>query len=68
MDMSHATYRLEAFDCDEPEDVITQSIPESCTADTEEVKESETGLDFIQDYTIVQRIPTFEYSATLCTL
>ena len=64
MDMSHGLYRLDAFDCDEPEDIITQSIPNSCSADTEEEKEPEEK----QEYTILQKVPTFEYSATLCTL
>ena len=27
MDMSHDSYKLEAFDCDDPEDVVTRSIP-----------------------------------------
>ena len=64
MDMSHGSYRLDAFDCDEPEDIITQSIPESCSADTAEEKE----LEERQEYTILQKVPTFEYPATLCTL
>ena len=64
MDMSHGLYRLDAFDCDEPEDIITQSIPESCSADTAEEKEPEER----QEYTILQKVPTFEYPATLCTL
>ena len=62
--MSHGLYRLDAFDCDEPEDIITQSIPESCSADTAEEKEPEER----QEYTILQKVPTFEYPATLCTL
>ena len=28
--MSHASYQLEAFDCDEPQDIITRSIPSNC--------------------------------------
>ena len=27
MDMSHETYHHDTFDCDKPEDVVTQSIP-----------------------------------------
>ena len=64
MDMSHGSYRLDAFDCYEPEDIITQSIPESCSAETAEEKEP----DDRQKYTILQKVPTFEYAATLCTL
>ena len=30
MDMSHQAYCLNAFDCDKPEDVLTQSIPQGC--------------------------------------
>ena len=36
MDMSHGSYRLDAFDCDEPEDIVTQSIPVSCAVDDDE--------------------------------
>ena len=53
MDMSHASYKLEAFDCDEPEDVITQSIPQSCTPEVGDESESEQELDVVQDYTIL---------------
>ena len=31
MDMSHEAYRFDTFDCDEPEDVLTQSIPQGCS-------------------------------------
>ena len=27
MDMSHDTYKLEVFDCNDPEDMVTRSIP-----------------------------------------
>ena len=68
MDMSHASYKLEAFDCDEPEDVITRSIPQSCNPEVGDESESEQGVEVVQDYTILQKVPTFEYSTTLCTL
>ena len=68
MDMSHSSYRLDAFDCDEPEDVITQSIPESCAADTVGLEDTEKEPEDRQEYTILQKVPTFEYAATLCTL
>ena len=31
IDMVHQAYKLEAFDCNDPEEVITQSIPHSCS-------------------------------------
>ena len=68
MDMSHGSYRLDAFDCDEPEDVVTQSIPESCTMGTKELEDKEEESEGRQDYTILQKVPTFEYAATMCTL
>ena len=68
MDMSHATYRLDAFDCDELEDVVTQSILESCMAETKEESDVDLDSEARQDYTILQKVATFEYAATLCTL
>ena len=68
MDMYHPSYRLDAFDCDQPEDVVTQSIPESCNTDNEEPEEDEMEADNRQDYTILQKVTTFEYPATLCNL
>ena len=66
--MSHSSYKLEAFDCDEPEDIITRSILQSCNPEVGDESESEQGMDVVQDYTILQKVPTFEYSVTLCTL
>ena len=68
MDMSHSTYRLDAFDCHKPEDVITQSIPESCAVEAEEQEDVEKEFEARQYYTILQKVPTFEYAANLCTL
>ena len=68
MDMSHATYRLDAFDCDELEDVVTQNILESCAVKTKEEADVELDSEARQDYTILQKVATFEYAATLCTL
>ena len=65
MDMSHGSYRLDAFDCDEPEDIVTQSIPKSCAVDDDENEDMEEES---QNYTILQKVPTFEYKATLCSL
>ena len=68
MDMSHKSYRLNAFDCGKPEDVITQSIPESCAVKTKEEADADISSVARQDYTILQKVATFEYPATLCTL
>ena len=68
MDMSHSSYRLEAFNYDHLEDVVTQSIPESCNTDNEEPEEDKMEADSRQDYTILQKVTTFEYTATLCNL
>ena len=54
MDMSHSSYRLDAFDCEEPEDVIAQSIPESCAVGTKELEDTEKEFEGRQDYTILQ--------------
>ena len=68
MDMSHSSYRLDAFNCDQPEDVVTQSIPESCNTDNEEPEEDKMEADSRQDYTILQKVTAFEYTAMLCNL
>ena len=68
MDISHSLYCLDAFDCDEPEDIITQSIPESCAAETEGLEDTEKEPEVRQEYTILQKVPTFKYAATLCLL
>ena len=68
MDMSHSSYRLDAFNCDQPEDVVTQSIPESCNTETEGPEDDEVEPEGRHDYTILQRVLTFEYPATLCNL
>ena len=66
--MSPSTYRLDAFDCDEPEDGVTQSIPEGCAVETKEQEDLEMESEARQDYTILQKVATFDYAATLCTL
>ena len=68
MDMSHQAYRLNTFDCDEPEDVLTQSILQGCAVKTSDEKDRDTNTASKQDYTILQKVVTFEYPATLCTL
>ena len=68
MEMFHKAYRFDAFDCEEPEDVLTQSIPHRCSMKALDGKELDTNTASKQDYTILQRVATFEYSATLCTL
>ena len=56
MEMSHDAYTVAAFDCDEPEDVLTQSSPH------------EPNLSPRQEYTVLQKVASFEYRATLCTV
>ena len=68
MDMSHQTYHLDAFNCDKPEDVLTQSIPQGCTVKATDDTDLDTNTAAKQDYTILQKVVTFEYPATLCTL
>ena len=36
--------------------------------ETEELEDTEKETEVRQDYTILQKVPTFEYAATLCTL
>ena len=47
---------------------MTQSIPESCTSQTKEELDVDLESEARQDYTILQKVTTFEYAATLCTL
>ena len=68
MDMSHSSYCLDAIDCDQPEDLVTQSIPESCNTENEEPEDNEMEAESRQDYTILQKVTAFEYTATLCNL
>ena len=68
MDMSHQAYCLNAFDCDKPEDVLTQIIPHGCSVKTTDGTDPDTNTMSKQDYTILQKVVTFEYPATLCTL
>ena len=68
MPMAHDAYQMEAFDCDEPQDVITRSIPKSCNSDTEGNREEGLKEVALEDYTILQKVVNFEYTATLCTL
>ena len=68
MDMSHEAYRFDAFDCDEPEDVLTQSIPHRCSLKALDGENPDIDTAPKQEYTILQRVATFEYPATLCTL
>ena len=66
--VSHASYKLEAFDCDEPQDVITRSIPSNCNPEVGKELEEDDGGEPLEDYTILQKTLTFEYKATLCSL
>ena len=70
MDMSHQAYQLEAFDCNDPKEVVTQSIPQGCSVKgldgTSPTVESESTPK--QDYTILQRVLSFEYLAFMCAV
>ena len=68
MPMAHDAYQMEAFDCDEPQDIITRSIPKSCNSEMDEEQEEAHEGVALEDYTILQKVVNFEYTATLCTL
>ena len=54
MKMSHEAYRFESFDCNEPEDVLTQSIPHSCSVKALEGKPRDMEPEPKQEYMILQ--------------
>ena len=56
MDMSHQAYELEAFDCDDPEEDITQCISHSCAIKSlgEPYLKVESKANPKHDYTILQ--------------
>ena len=64
--MKHIPF--DAFDCDELEYVVTQNILQGCTVKTTEDPDSDTNSAARQDYTILQKVATFKYPATLCTI
>ena len=66
MDMSHEAYRFGAFDCDEPEDVLTQSISHGCSVKVLDGEPQDEEPELKQEYTILQRVVAFKYPATLC--
>ena len=68
MDMSHQAYRYDAFDYDKPEDVLTQSIPQGYSVNISDCTDPDPNNAPKQDYTILQKVVTFEYPATLCML
>ena len=68
MDMSHEAYRFGVFNCDEPEDVLTQNIPHGCSLKALDGEPQDTDSVPKHEYTILQQVATFEYPATLCTL
>ena len=63
---SQETYRLEAYDCSEPEDAIVYNIPQKCSAKEEQILLLELSRTMQQNYTILQEVATFDYPATLC--
>ena len=69
MDMSHEAYRFAAFNCDTPEEVVTQSIPKGCSVEQPTANiQQEYNNSPKQEYTVLQKVSTFEYNATLCTV
>ena len=66
--MSHNAYRFKAFDCDEPEDVLTQSIPHRCSVKALDGEPQDTDWAPKQEYKILQKVAMFDYLATLCTV
>ena len=64
----HIKHIFDTFDCDKQEDVLTQSIPQGCSVKALDDMDLETNTTPKQDYTILQKVATFEYPATLCTL
>ena len=68
MDMTHETYKFSAFDCDTPEDVVTQSIPRGCSVEQSPTDTHRDDSSPRQEYTVLQRVASFEYNATLCTV
>ena len=70
MDMSHQAYELEAFNCDDPEEVITQSIPHSCSVKSlgEPHLTLESEANPKHDYTILKQVSSFEYPAVMCAV
>ena len=53
MDMSQEAYCFGAFDCDEPEDILTQSIPHGCSVKAFEGKPRDTEQEPKQEYKIL---------------
>ena len=70
MDMSYQVYKLEAFDCDDPEEVVTQSIPHSCSVKSLDgshlTVEPESNPK--NNYIILQQVSSFEYPAVMCAV
>ena len=46
------TYRLEAFDCNEPEEAMVQNIPKSCTIEREGTSSPKPSQSPQQNYTV----------------
>ena len=59
-----------AFNCDDSEEVVIQSIPHSCSEKTLDgphlMVEPESNPK--HDYTILQRVLSFEYLAVMCAV
>ena len=59
---------LEAYDCSEPDEVIAHPVPAQELQDTNWEKKFEVDNTESYNYTIIQKTPTFDYEATLCTV
>ena len=63
---SQENYHLEAYDCNEPEEIVVYPIPQQCPEMKGLVSPSTLSGTKQQNYTIIQEVTTFDYPATLC--
>ena len=63
---SQEKYHLEAYDCNEPEEIRVYPTPPQCPEIKGLVSPSTLSKTKQQNYTILQEVTTFEYPATLC--
>ena len=63
---SQENYHLEAYDCNELEEIVVYPIPQQCPEIKGLVTPSTLSGTKRQNYTIIQEVTTFDYPATLC--
>ena len=63
---SQETYHLEAYDCNEPEEIRVYPTPPKCPEIKGLVSPLTLSKTKQQNYTILQKVSTFDYPATLC--